>query len=59
MAIPGVLLVVAASLARVALASTDRPLFVVGVGTLAMATNIGAAFLAGAIWWLARTRGFR
>ena len=60
MALLGVLLVVvAASLARVALASTDRPLFVVAVGTLAVATNVGVAFLAGAVWWLARTRGFR
>ena len=60
MALLGVLLVVvAASLARVALASTDRPLFVVGVGTLAVATNVGAAFPAGAVWWLARTRDFR
>ena len=49
MALLGVLLVVAASLARVALASTDRSLFIVGVGTLAVATNVGAAFLAGAI----------
>jgi len=60
MALLGVLLVVvAASLARVALASTDRPPFVVAVGVLAVATNVGVAFLAGAVWWLARTRGFR
>ena len=60
MALLGVLLVVvAASLARMALTSTDRPLFVVGIGTLAVATNVGAAFPAGAVWWLARTRDFR
>jgi len=43
----------------VAPGATDRPLFVVAVGTLAVATNVGVAFLAGAVWWLARTRGFR
>ena len=60
MALLGVLLVVvAASLARVALRATDRPPFVVAVGALAVATNVGVAFLAGAVWWLVRTRGFR
>ena len=57
---PGaLLLVVAASLARVALARTDRHLFVVAVGLLAVTANVGVAFLAGAAWWLLRTRGFR
>ena len=60
MALLGVLLlVVAASLARVALARTDRHPFVVAVGLLAVVANVGVAFLAGAAWWLLRTRGFR
>ena len=60
MALLGVLLlVVAASLARVALARTDRHLFVVAVGLLAVVANVGVAFVAGAAWWLLRTRGFR
>jgi hypothetical protein len=60
MALLGVLLVVvAASLARVALARTDRHLFVVGVALLAVGTNVGVAFLAGGAWWQLRTRGFR
>jgi MFS superfamily sulfate permease-like transporter len=57
MALLGVLLVVvAASLARVALTSTDRPWFVLAVGGLAAATNVGVAFVAGALWWHARER---
>ncbi|WP_254839986.1 putative sulfate/molybdate transporter [Natronomonas marina] len=60
MALLGVLLVVVAvSLARVALQATDRRGFVVAVGVLAVLTNVGVAFVAGAAWWLARTRGFR
>ena len=60
MALLGViLLVVASSLARVALARTDRHLFVVAVGLLAVVANVGVAFVAGAAWWLLRTRGFR
>ena len=56
MALLGVLLVVVAgSLARVALASTDRPRFVLAVGGLAVATDVGVAFLAAALWW--RLRG--
>ncbi|MGM0718294.1 MAG: putative sulfate/molybdate transporter [Halobacteriota archaeon] len=52
MALLGVLLlVVAASLARVALGSTDRPLFVVSIGGLAVVTNVGVAFVAGLVWW--------
>jgi hypothetical protein len=51
-ALLGVLLVVvAASLARVALSKTDRPWFVVAVGGLAVATNVGVAFLVGAVYW--------
>jgi hypothetical protein len=58
MALLGVLLViVAASLARVALGSTDRPLFVVAVGALAVLTNVGVAFVAGIAWWQLRERG--
>jgi hypothetical protein len=54
MALLGVLLlVVAASLARVAFGSTDRPLFVGAVGAVAVATNVGVAFVAGIAWlWL-------
>ncbi len=60
MALLGVLLiVVAASLARVALGATDRRAFVLAVGALAVLTNVGVAFVAGAAWWLLRTRGFR
>ena len=60
MALLGVLLlVVAASLARVALARTDRHPFVVAVGLLGVVANVGVAFIAGAAWWLVRTRGFR
>ncbi|MFQ3320166.1 MAG: hypothetical protein ACI8UR_001083 [Natronomonas sp.] len=55
LALLGVLLVVvAASLARVALTSTDRPLFVVAVGVLAVVTNVGIAFVVGAVWWHVR-----
>jgi hypothetical protein len=43
----------------VAPGATDRPLFVVAVGAPAVATNVGAAFLVGAVRWLVRTRGFR
>jgi len=58
MALLGVLLViVAASLARVALGSTDRPLFVASVGALAVLTNVGVAFVAGVVWWQLRERG--
>jgi hypothetical protein len=60
MALLGVLLVaVAASLARTTLAATDRRGFVVAVGALAVLTNVGVAFVVGAAWRLARTRGFR
>ena len=56
MALLGVLLVVvAASLARTAFASTDRWLFVASVGGLAVLTNVGVAFLAGAVWWELRS----
>ena len=59
MALLGVLLVaVAASLARTALAATDRPVFVVAVGALAVLTNVGVAFAAGTAWWLL-PRAFR
>ncbi|MEF8807044.1 putative sulfate/molybdate transporter [Natronomonas sp.] len=52
MALLGVLLcVVAASLARVAFEATDRPWLVAGMGGLAVLTNVGWAFLAGAVWW--------
>ncbi len=55
MALLGVLLlVVAASLARVAFGSTDRPLFVAGIGAVAVVTNVGVAFVLGVIWWHAR-----
>jgi hypothetical protein len=55
MALLGVLLcVVAASLARVAFEATDRPWLVVGMGGLAVLTNVGWAFLAGAVWWRLR-----
>ena len=55
MALLGVLLlVVAASLARVAFGSTDRPLFVAGLGAVAVATNVGVAFVLGVVWWHAR-----
>ncbi|QLD90613.1 sulfate transporter [Natronomonas salina] len=51
-ALLGVLLVVvAASLARVALSSTGRPWLVVAIGGLAVATNVGVAFVAGAAYW--------
>lgn len=56
MALLGVLLlVVAASLARVALGATDRPLFVLAIGGVSIVTNVGAAFVAGVVWW--RLRG--
>jgi hypothetical protein len=59
-ALLGVLLVVAAaSPARVALTATDRRRFVVAVGVLAAVANVGVAVLVGAAWWLLRTRGFR
>ena len=52
MALLGVLLVVvAASLARVAFGSTDRPLLVASIGGLAVLTNVGVAFVAGIAWW--------
>ncbi len=52
MALLGVLLVVvAASLARVAFTSTDRPLAVAAIGGVAVLTNVGAAFVAGIVWW--------
>ena len=55
MALLGVLLVVvAASLARVALGSTERPWVVVGIGGLAVATNVGVAFVVGAAYWHVR-----
>jgi hypothetical protein len=55
MALLGVLLVaVAASLARVALTSTRSPAFVAAVGGAALLTNVGVAFLAGAVWWRLR-----
>jgi hypothetical protein len=55
MALLGVLLcVVAASLARVAFGSTDRPWLVAAMGGLAVFTNVGVAFLAGAVWWYLR-----
>jgi MFS superfamily sulfate permease-like transporter len=55
MALLGVLLViVAASLARVAFESTDRPLLVASVGGLAVLTNVGVAFAAGIAWWQLR-----
>lgn len=53
-----VLLVVAASLARVAFTSTDRPWLVGAIGVLAVATNVGIAFVAGAVWWRLRETGF-
>lgn len=60
MALLGVLLVVvAASLARVALAATDRPGFVLAVGALAVLTNVGVAFVAAAAWSVLGSRGFR
>ncbi len=46
-----VLLVVAASLARVAFTSTDRPLIVGAIGLLGVVTNVGIAFVVGALWW--------
>ncbi|MFT4884485.1 MAG: hypothetical protein ACI8U4_002001 [Natronomonas sp.] len=52
MALLGVLLcVVAASLARIAFESTGRPWLVAGMGGLAVLTNVGVAFLVGAVWW--------
>lgn len=55
MALLGVLLfVVAGSLAHVAFESTDRPLFVAGIGALAIVTNVGIAFVLGVAWWHAR-----
>lgn len=57
MALLGVLLVVvAASLARMAFVSTDRPLLVAGIGGLAVVTNVGVAFVVGAVWWHLRDR---
>lgn len=53
-----VLLVVSGSLARVAFTSTDRPWLVGSIGVLAVATNVGIAFVAGAIWWRLREAGF-
>jgi hypothetical protein len=55
MALLGVLLaVVAVSLARVAFASTERPVFVGAVGAVAVLTNVGVAFVAGTVWWYVR-----
>jgi hypothetical protein len=52
LALLGVLLVVvAASLGRTALGSTEQPWLVVGMGGLAVATNVGVAFVAGAAYW--------
>lgn len=60
MALLGVLLVVvAASLARHALAAPEQRWFVVSIGALAVLTNVGIAFVAGTAWWSLRTRGFR
>jgi hypothetical protein len=53
-----VLLVVSASLARVAFTSTDQPILVGAIGGLAIATNVGIAFVAGALWWRLREAGF-
>jgi MFS superfamily sulfate permease-like transporter len=53
-----VLFVVAGSLAHVAFTSTDRPLAVGAIGALAVATNVGVAFLAGIAWWRLRETGF-
>ena len=53
-----VLFVVAASLARVAFASTERPWLVGAIGVLAVATNVGIAFIAGVGWWRLREGGF-
>jgi len=46
---------VALQLAVVAF-DTDRPALVAAVGLLALATNVGIAFLAGLAYWLARER---
>ncbi|WP_049939673.1 putative sulfate/molybdate transporter [Natronomonas pharaonis] len=55
MALLGVLLVVvAASLSRVAFTKTDRRLFVAGVGGLAVVTNVAVAFVAATLWWQLR-----
>ncbi len=57
MALLGVLLViVAASLARVAFGSTDRPFLVASIGGLAVLTNVGVAFVVGIVWWQLRDR---
>lgn len=49
------LAVVAVQLGRLAL-DTDHTALVVAVGLLALATNVGAAFLAGICYWLVRDR---
>lgn len=53
-----VLAVVAASLARVAFTATDRPWLVGAIGVLAIATNVGIAFVAGIVWWRLDEAGF-
>jgi MFS superfamily sulfate permease-like transporter len=53
-----VLFVVAGSLAHVAFTSTERPLAVGAIGALAVATNVGVAFLVGVVWWRLHERGF-
>lgn len=60
MALLGVLLViVAGSLARRAFTESDRWLFVASVGGLAVLTNVGLAFVAGAVWWQSSERASR
>lgn len=51
------LLLVAASLARVALIETESRLLVVSMGALAMVSNVGVAFVVGAAWWTLRHHG--
>ncbi len=52
------LLIVAGSLARTAFASTERPWLVASIGALAVATNVGVAFVVGGLWWRLREAGF-
>ncbi len=55
-ALLGVLLViVAATLTQTAFTTSDRPWFIAAMGGLAVITNIGIAFIAGALWWHLRT----
>lgn len=57
MAILGVLLLVVAwSLGKVALENTDHRLIILGMGGLAIISNIGLAFVVGAIWWYVSQR---